>query len=217
MRSKKGVRYACGSLSKTAKMPGFSYSLPATRCPVGRRLRQLPDAVCSHCYALRGRYNFPNVLRAMEKRLESIEEPQWVQAMTDLISASRNRYFRWHDSGDIQNQKHLRKIIEVCTRLPYVKFWLPTKEHTIVEAYRKAGGVLPKNLCVRYSAHFIDAPPPLQFGMPVSSVSTAANAPAGAYRCPAARKRECGRCRACWNSKIRIVDFLLKWRTLKQR
>ena len=31
-----------------------------------------------------------------------------------------------------------------------------------VEAYRRCGGGIPANLCIRYSAHLVDGPPPLQ-------------------------------------------------------
>ena len=62
----------CGSLSNPSKMPGHGYALPAYRCRLGSFLQQIPKAICFHCYALRGRYAFPNVKAAMERRLGSL-------------------------------------------------------------------------------------------------------------------------------------------------
>ena len=207
------ARCICGSLSTPSKMPGYSYSLPAEQCRLGSVLRHLPKAICAHCYALRGRYVFSVVRRAMQKRLESLSHPQWVEAISSLIHRSGEKHFRWHDSGDLQSLQHLRNIVDVCEKLPSVKFWLPTREYQTVEAYRRMGGLIPSNLCIRYSAHVIDGLPPIHYGLPVSIVSSdPSKAPTGAYRCPAAsRGNKCGRCRACWNRRVQIIDFPLKW------
>ena len=203
----------CGPLSKTSKMPCPGYSLPAEECRLGRFLRQIPGTVCAHCYALRGRYLFPVVRRAMGRRMASLSDTRWVAAVTSLIRRSGEKYFRWHDSGDIQGLEHLAKIVAVCKKLPGVKFWLPTREYRLVEVYRRMGGKIPRNLCIRYSAHLIDGRPPLGYGMPVISVSAdRSKTPPSAYRCRAAEAgNACGPCRACWDRRIRIIDFPLKW------
>ena len=118
----------CGSLSNPGKMPCHGYALPAQRCRLGSFLQQLPKAICHYCYALRGRYVFRKVQAAMERRFDSLTDPRWVDAITTLIHRSGDRYFRWHDSGDVQSVDHLVKIIQVCKNLPQVKFWLPTRE-----------------------------------------------------------------------------------------
>lgn len=203
----------CGSLSETTKMPCYGYSLPARECRIGKLLKQIPGATCAHCYALRGRYLFPVVRTAMEKRLASITNPRWVEGMTTLIGCSREPYFRWHDSGDVQNIMHLEKILVVCTNLPDIRFWLPTREYQTIEAWRRMGGVIPANLCIRYSTHLIDGRPPLRYRMPTSMVcSSPKTVLAGAYRCPAGDQRNaCRQCRACWDRAVRIVAYQLKW------
>jgi hypothetical protein len=201
-----------GGLSAPGKMPGYAYSLPAGSCRLGMVLRHLPRSVCAHCYALRGRYRFSRVARALRRRLRAISHPRWVEAVAALIARSGETHFRWHDSGDLQSMWHLRKIIAVCPRCPGVRFWLPTREFQTVEAYRRRGGEIPENLCIRYSAHLVDGPPPLRYGLPVSTVSSSAEAaPCGAHRCPAAHRGNCGTCRACWDPAVRIVDFPLRW------
>jgi len=151
----------------------------------------------------------------MEKRVSSLTDPRWVEAVSTLIHHSQDRYFRWHDSGDLQDTLHLRKIIQVCKNLPHVKFWLPTREYQTVEAYRRGGGEIPPNLCIRYSAHLVDGVPPLGYGMPVSTVHSAeSRISSGSHVCPAPkRNNQCGTCRACWNPSVRVVTYELKWAT----
>ena len=141
--SRKEAIAICGSLSEPSKMPGHAYSLPAKYCRIGSLLQQVSKAVCSRCYALRGRYLFPVVRKAMEQRLASLSHPRWVEAITTLIRRSGDAYFHWHDSGDIQSLEHLQNIIAVARNLPKVKFWLPTREYQTVEAYRRLGGRIP--------------------------------------------------------------------------
>lgn len=203
----------CGHLSDPGKMPGHGYALPASNCQLGSFLRHIRGTVCFYCYARRGRYAYPVVKNAMQKRFLSIFHPRWTEAISTLIRCSGDRYFRWHDSGDLQGPVHLRNIIAVCRNLPNVRFWLPTREYQTVEAYRKVGGEVPLNLCIRYSAHFVDGPPRLKYGLPTSTISLAENrAMRCAYRCPALHQGSpCNTCRACWDRSVRIVDYPLKW------
>ena len=200
-------------------MPGPSYSLPAERCRIGSLLRFVPGSVCSHCYAMRGRYVFPVVRRAMERRLASINDPRWVEAISSLICRSGAKHFRWHDSGDLQGIRHLEDIVAVSRNLPEVKFWLPTREYRTVEAFKRCGGEIPENLCIRYSAHLVDQSAPTQYRMPVSIVCTSASRrQIGTHRCNAkGSKNRCGRCRACWDTHVRTVEFPLKGPAWKER
>lgn len=203
----------CGPLSNPSKMPGHGYALPAQRCRLGSLLELIPKSVCHYCYALHGRYLFPAVKAAMEKRFASLSDPRWVEAVSTLIYRSGDRYFRWHDSGDLQDLAHLGKIVRVCLNLPRVKFWLPTREYQTVEAYRRMGNRIPENLCIRYSAHLVDGLPPVHYGLPAGSVHSRKSAiPKNAHSCPGfKRNMKCGSCRACWESSVKIVSYPLKY------
>lgn len=199
-----------GGLSAPSKMPGWAYSLPAAECRTGSKLRQVADSVCSGCYALKGRYVFPAVQRALYRRLTAINRPHWAEAMAELIRRKSKRapFFRWHDSGDLQSLEHLRAIARVAELTPNVSHWLPTREYRLVREYLDTE-TLPANLNVRMSAHMLGGKAPRFPGLPVTvSTVSKGDPPAGAYRCPAPQQgNQCGPCRACWDPTVKHVDY----------
>ena len=194
-----------GGLSNPSKMPCFGLSIPAKKCITGKKLRAVKNSVCSICYALKGRYGFANVASAMERRFKALNHPKWVDAMVLLCSTRLHLaggdagYFRWHDSGDVQSIDHLSRIVEIAKRVPFVKFWLPTREYSIVTEYLDANGAFPENLAVRVSAYMLDAQPPawaVKRGLPTSGVSTD-----DGFNCPAPfQGNQCKDCRECWKT-----------------
>jgi hypothetical protein len=60
---------------------------------------------------------------------------------------NKDKYFRWHDSGDIQGLEHFAKIVEVARATPNTLHWLPTREAQTVASYT---GTLPDNLLSEY-------------------------------------------------------------------
>jgi len=196
-----------GGLSEPSKMPCYSYSTSALNCHMGGKLRAVKGSVCEKCYAMRGNYRFENVAKAHAKRLQSIEKPFWVEAMTTAISYyEKSGFFRWSDSGDIQNSEHLRKICEIARRLPHVQFWLPTKEASLVSAFVKSGETFPPNLVVRLSAFMLGQKPSITllnnlgiFGSAVSKKD---------WTCPAhTQENQCKSCRLCWDKNIKIITY----------
>ena len=186
---KKQAREITGGLSKPSKMPGPAFNLPASRCITGAKLVKVPGSVCHGCYALKGRYRFPNVQNALERRLQALSSPQWVEAMVVLVQG--NEFFRWHDSGDLQSLEHLQKIFEVCKRTPNTKHWLPTREAQILK--QVTPDQVPENLIIRFSSHMIDQGPVTAWPW-TSTVVTKDKT------CPAAEQgNACRSCRACWD------------------
>lgn len=192
------------SLSKPSKMPCKGYGLPALEsCPVGRKLAKLENSTCGDCYACKGQYQFSNVKNAQRARMESISNPLWVDAMVKLIG--NDKYFRFHDSGDIFSLDYFKKIIAVAAKLPNCQFWLPTREKGLVSRYMSAGGYIPSNLTIRLSAAMIDKSAP-DIGLPTSTVHDS-KAPIG-HACIAPKQNgECGECRACWDPSIKNVSY----------
>jgi hypothetical protein len=201
-----------GGLSNPSKMPCHGYSIPAVRCFTGSKLREVPGSVCGSCYALKGRYVFPNVQQALERRYLKVTaaladaeaRQEFVAAFVALLG--RETYFRWHDSGDLQSVAHLKLIADIATATPHVKHWLPTREYRIVRDYQQTVGALPENLTVRVSAHMMDGKAP-DLGLPVSTVHTG-NVPATATECRAyTRGGHCGECRACWQPEVVQISY----------
>jgi len=200
---KKDAKKIVHGLTRTEKMPGFSYSLPADMCQTGAKLRKIPGTPCFGCYAFKGNYaRYPAIKAAQYRRLESLENPLWVDAMVALVTGFE--VFRWHDAGDLQSVDHLKKIFEVCERTPATLHWLPTQERKYLPL---PGSTIPKNLVIRLSSSRINGPEPRAWTHSSSVVTD------GSETCPAPKqlnkngKPHCGSCRACWNPDVKHVKY----------
>jgi hypothetical protein len=137
--------------------------------------------------------------------LKSINHPQWVNAMAALINSKKSKYFRWHDSGDVQNPEHLLKIFEVCRLTPETSHWLPTRE-AWTKKYLKDK---PDNLVIRFSMPMVDQAPAASWPN-VSTVMTKDQPWFGAtsVACVAPdQDNECKDCRACWDPSVKNVTY----------
>ena len=111
-----------GSMTRTTKMPGLSYSLPAWECQTGAKLRKIPGTPCHGCYALKGNYiRYPAIKKAQYYRLASLVRDSWTTAM--IAQTKRQKWFRWHDAGDVQSNDHMNKILEVVRQTPNTNHW----------------------------------------------------------------------------------------------
>jgi len=187
-----------GGLSKPSKMPGWAYGLPADECKTGGKLKLIPNSVCSGCYADKGCYVFPVVQAAQYRRLAAIRSPLWVGAMALLINSKKSKYFRWHDSGDVQDEEHLLKIFAVAKLTPGTSHWLPTRE-AWTQKYLSA---VPDNLTLRFSIPMIDQPASGNWANTSTVVSGQGRT------CPAPdQSNECKDCRACWDPSVKNVAY----------
>ena len=194
---KKEASKIVGGLSTPGKMPCYSINLPATECKTGAKLARVPGTVCYDCYALKNRYRMPVQQNAMGRRRGALLHPLWVQAMTALITG--HKYFRWHDSGDLQGAQHLKNIFEVCKQTPGTSHWLPTREHALLALMDP--DVVPKNLIIRISATKVDGRAPGWWPW-TSTVSTKSKT------CPAPDQGgKCRSCRTCWSRDIQNVTY----------
>jgi len=198
--NKKEAKEITGGLSAPGKMPEGSYNLPAKACQTGAKLRKLPGTPCWGCYAFKGRYNFPNVKDALTRRLESLGHRDWVQAMAVLIKGKK--FFRWHDSGDLQSVQHLINIFEVCKLTPDTMHWLPTREARFLKLMDP--DVVPKNLKIVLSDHMNDQARPPTWWPYTSGVTT----DHAQVTCPASRQgNKCLDCRKCWDRNTKRVTY----------
>lgn len=217
------ARAIAGTLGAPSKMPGAAYGIDAFQCKVGDKLAKIPDSVCFGCYARKNfyRYWWPAV-KARANRQRSLVHEFWVEAMISMITDYQREggepFFRWHDSGDLQGAWHLANICAVAEATPGIRHWLPTREYRMVLDYRAAGGVVPPNLTIRLSAHYLDEVPSVPRAITDMLTSTVHRHTLKPTQVSARRKdsieckaymREgvCGPCRACWDPRVRNISY----------
>ena len=163
-------------------------------------MQNFKGSTCFDCYALKGCYVFKVVQNAQYYRLKAIKDRRWVQAMALQINNKRSKEFRWHDSGDIQDLKHLAKIFKVCKLTPEIKHWLPTREAWV----KKFIPAAPANLNIRFSMPMIDQEAAGGWDNTSTVVTDKTKA-----NCPAPQQgNECKSCRACWDKSIKNIAYL---------
>lgn len=212
-----------GGLSRTSKMPCRSYGTPARLCVTGSALRKVAGSTCSNCYALKGAYLWAAVQKSYDKRARSMRRAlrderfaaRWVLAMATLIAAKSKAsgVFRWWDSGDFWSAEHVALVLRVCRATPQIRHWIPTREYAFVSKAISAGGPLPSNVLVRYSAHMIGLRPPQGAHGSMVILPGMSDQLAGddsIHRCPSRQQHgKCGPCRACWSTDVRVVAYEL--------
>lgn len=216
------------SLSAPSKMPCYSWSIPAgTTCP-GAKLSVVKhgeDAVCGSCYAQKGFYRMPSTQGAQLARRAWIARSlshdggaEFVATMTDMVRESvracREDRFRGHDSGDFFSVAYVEAWFAICSALPSVRFWFPTRSYIVpnlVPALQRLAS-LP-NVSVRPSGLEFDAETPVVEGfasgttvirsLPVLEAlapeTQVCPATAGAPQCAAHG------CDACWTKTARVA------------
>ena len=197
---KKEATQITGGLSAPNKMPGPSINLPAVACITGAKLVKVKGSPCSGCYALKGRYRFQNVKDAMQRRLDRLHDPRWIEAMVTLVD--KQPVFRWHDSGDLQSVQHLKNIFEVCKRTAETLHWLPTREARFLKLMDPE--VVPKNLKIVLSDHMNDQATPPSWWPYTSGVTPDHTQ----VPCPASSQgNKCLDCRKCWDRNTKRVIY----------
>jgi hypothetical protein len=195
---KKEADKIVGGLSKPGKMPCPSINLPAAACITGSLMAVIEGTTCYGCYALKGRYLFKNTKIAMARRLRALAHGLWTTAMVTLMK--NRKYFRWHDSGDLQSAQHLKNILEVCKQTPDTKHWLPTREARLLALMDPE--VIPKNLLIRLSATKVNGAAPSSW--PWTSTVTDGKD----KTCPAPDQGgKCKSCRQCWDRSVVNVSY----------
>lgn len=195
-------------LSKTSKLDGIlSWSLQAIEtCPASKGLDGELVPACKGCYATTGNYNYPNVKKPRLENREDWKRKEWVDDM--LVSLDSSRYFRFFDSGDMYDIRLAEKILELCSRATWCKFWIPTRMHK----FDKFKSVLSKleslpNVVVRYSSDEID-------GTRVDGKNTSvifsneSQLKGDEFICKAYEHGgKCNGCRACYNQDVSVIAY----------
>lgn len=156
-------------LSQNAKMKKssqngielYNFGIPAFRSETG--LATCPNAghCASGCYARSGTYNFSNVARAYEARLQVTQSDTFVMVMIAEVnlkliqarSKGRSCLIRIHDSGDFYSKDYAKKWFTIMKHFANdtdCKFYAYTKMVTMFEEL-KSQNEIPNNFNIIYS------------------------------------------------------------------
>lgn len=198
-------------LSKTSKMPCYSWSTPIETCPIGSILRKIEGTPCSVCYADGFLYQLDNARYVRHRNLLSYlnNRNQWIADITLKIDSTFLDIFRWFDSGDIIDEQMFIDICQVAKNLPHILFWLPTQQLNFVSKHLDK---IPDNLMVRISSTKINKYRKLSISHPNVGVSMVYTEETKAFTeiCKAQfNKKKCGRCRMCWDKEIKNISYPL--------
>ena len=200
-----------GITKKNKKMPFYNYDLSAYDCDKGTQLRKVANSVCSKCYATNGNFQYPSVKLSHQYHIESLNNGfNWVLGMAYQILKTETKFFRFHASGDLQSIEHAKQIINLAKLTPSCKYWIPTRETRILKELKELDIFIPKNCVFRVSAPMIDGHLNSKVFKNTSSVITSAKKAHGKNICPSLNQGgKCLDCRACWNGKIKNINYLL--------
>jgi len=223
----KDLEQETGTLSQPGKMPAFSYSTPATKCKIGSALRKVEGSVCADCTACKGRYRFGNVQTALETRFNKMAQPTWPVYMVRHLRKKYSKmprekhYHRWFDSGDLQGERDLDNLIYIARELPWISFWIPTKEYLLLQKYKPEN--MPDNLNIRVSAPMVGTWNGLEnvysekenvqylldnFHACVNMGWTISTVNGKGVRCPSKQQgHKCLDCRQCWDKTIHEISY----------
>ena len=195
-------------ISKTSKLDGIlSWSLQAVdTCPGAIESPGVLVDACKGCYATTGNYNYPNVKAPRISNREDWTRLDWVDDMVKALDSSR--YFRWFDSGDVFALGLAEKILEVMTRTPWCKHWLPTRMHKFPKFRQVLQSMQAlNNVSVRFSSDSVTGQfiPGLHGSVivPTSEDATDKMTLCRAYE----HEGKCNGCRSCWDKSINLIAY----------
>jgi len=156
-------RSAFLKFSGVEKIGGASWSLPAiAACP-------LIDESCVDCYALAGFYHANTAAQVgrvmrfeyLKSLIERGDLGPWFDWMVGALNGLRpstapgevgQRFFRWHDSGDVFHPAYASAILDICHATPDVSHWLPTRVGPLQARVFAKTDSFPANLSITVSS-----------------------------------------------------------------
>lgn len=202
-------------LSKTSKLDNIlSWSLQALEtCPGSISSAGVLVDACSGCYATTGCYSFKGTKAVRADNKAAWQESGWVDTMVSALS--KQRFFRWFDSGDMYSLSLAVKMYAVMVATPNTKHWLPTRMYKFAkfETILAQMEALP-NVMVRRSSDAVDGT--YTAGVHGSTIVPAGMPlPAGVVACTAPDNGgKCSGCRACYSKDVPVVAYIAHGRKM---
>ena len=112
---------------------------------------------CKHlCYDIKACMMYKNVIKSRINNLVLLKEDRkayFDQIRETLKRRKKNKYFRWHVSGDIIDTDYFENMVQIAKEFPEFRFWTYTKNYYVVNAWTKTNGKksIPENLSIMFS------------------------------------------------------------------
>ena len=173
-----------------------------------------PNAPCRKtCYCMKGNQTYPNVCGAYYRNYRIwCEDPQgFEEQLAHVLKYEGLPLFRWHDAGEIVDEKYLAMMFRIAIKFPDVKFLAYTKKYDLVNEFLKEH-IIPENLCLRFSAWDKNWVVPNPWNLPMAYVdftdkSKNPEIPNNAFRCKGGKEYTCTTCRMCFMKQVKNVVF----------
>jgi len=137
-------------LKKTSienNMRVLNFSLPAYKTITGKTVCPFAKDCIKYCYAQKGNYKYPSVIKGLNNRYELSKTAEFVPKMNATIILERPTHVRIHDSGDFYSIAYLNKWVQIANDNKEVIFYAYTKSIK----FFIDGLKLPKNLKIIFS------------------------------------------------------------------
>jgi len=137
-------------LKKTSienKMRVLNFSLPAYKTITGKTVCPFAKDCVKYCYAQKGNYRYPSVIKGLNNRYELSQTDEFVPKMNATIILERPTHVRIHDSGDFYSPKYLNKWVTIAKDNKNVIFYAYTKS---IKFFTE-GLTVPENLKIIFS------------------------------------------------------------------
>jgi len=143
-------------LKKTSienNMRVLNFSLPAYKTITGKTVCPFAKDCIKYCYAQKGNYRYPSVIKGLNNRYELSKTDQFVPKMNATIILERPTHIRIHDSGDFYSIEYLNKWVQIANDNKDVIFYAYTKSIPFFKRNKKNNNnwLLPKNLKIIFS------------------------------------------------------------------
>jgi len=104
------------------------------------------------CYACKGNFAYSNVKSGLQKNLDAFVEDadRFFSILDNQLNMVPFKFFRWHSSGDIVNERYLEGMCWLARRHKGTQFLCFTKKYELVNEYL-INHKKPKNLILVFS------------------------------------------------------------------
>ena len=139
--------------SEINKMRILNFSLPAYKTITGKTVCPFAKDCIKYCYAQKGNYKYPSVIKGLNNRYELSKTADFVPQMNATIILQRPTHVRIHDSGDFYSIEYLLKWVDIANANKDIIFYAYTKSIPFFKGTFQGKPIIniPKNLKIIFS------------------------------------------------------------------